>query len=779
VKFSAYPAACLLAISTLSAQPRQHNFGVRDSIEMSTFSNPSALERDAQAAASPDGRYYIVVTTRGLFKANQIESTLWLLRRTAIEQFVNDPRATSSFSPKKLVSVAAIPNFHPDRPYAPTITSVRWSPNSREIYFLSYDSRGDARLNRVGVAGEIEQLTHSGYDVRQFNIVGNTIVYIASHRDLHHGTCQFCSNAPIQPSSIIATGKPLNALIFPDRRGDPYPEMWMIRNKHPHLILPGSDKTRNDTDYYGSVLSISPDGHSVVVLLPAERVPSLWSRYTPAKGFEERRILPINENLLSPQNPFRPRQYALINLADGHITRLIDAPVATSLAYQDRVEAVWSRDGHRLLLTNTFLPLDDYAGVAVEKQSGPCAVASFDLSTRTIRCIAASRDNPIETKVGSGPLRLQKADFGGSGNEVSLRLSYHGERPVRENYQLVQSEWRLVLSSQLEPANRQLGVEVTVEQSLNDRPILWAQDTVSGNSRKLWDPNPQFDGLKFGEASVFHWKDASGYEWTGGLIKPVGYIAGKRYPLIIQTHGFVPYEFITDGQFPTAMAARPLASVGFVVLQIYDRWDHVDQAQEAADQIAGYDSAIKNLSSEDLIDPNRVGIIGFSRTCWYVEEALIRNPRLFDAATIADGVDYSYMQYLLFGDSHEFFQRDFEKINGGEPFGSGLNLWLQNAPGFNLDRVRTPLRVEAIGASAMLSEWEIYASLRKQHKPVDLIYMPRGQHILQAPQERYASQQGNVDWFRFWLQGYEDPNPSKIAQYKRWVMLEDLSPLSK
>jgi len=33
---------------------------------------------------------------------------------------------------------------------------------------------------------------------------------------------------------------------------------------------------------------------------------------------------------------------------------------------------------------------------------------------------------------------------------------------------------------------------------------------------------------------------------------------------------------------------------------------------------------------------------------------------------------------------------------------------------------------------------------------------------------RIASQGGSVDWFRFWLQGYEDPDPSKADQFKRW-----------
>jgi hypothetical protein len=85
-----------------------------------------------------------------------------------------------------------------------------------------------------------------------------------------------------------------------------------------------------------------------------------------------------------------------------------------------------------------------------------------------------------------------------------------------------------------------------------------------------------------------------------------------------------------------------------------------------------------------------------------------------------------------------------------------------------LDQILTPLSLEAIGPVSLLGEWEIYASLRMQGKLVDLIYFPEGQHIHQKPLERLASQQCNVDWFRFWLQGYERADVSRRTQYERW-----------
>ena len=37
--------------------------------------------------------------------------------------------------------------------------------------------------------------------------------------------------------------------------------------------------------------------------------------------------------------------------------------------------------------------------------------------------------------------------------------------------------------------------------------------------------------------------------------------------------------------------------------------------------------------------------------------------------------------------------------------------------------------------------------------------------------QRAGSMQGSVDWFRFWLQGYENPNPQYPDQYARWRKL--------
>jgi hypothetical protein len=48
------------------------------------------------------------------------------------------------------------------------------------------------------------------------------------------------------------------------------------------------------------------------------------------------------------------------------------------------------------------------------------------------------------------------------------------------------------------------------------------------------------------------------------------------------------------------------------------------------------------------------------------------------------------------------------------------------------------------------------------------------EHVITNPVERLASQGLTVDWFRFWLQGYEDPDPTKTEQYRRWRELRKM-----
>ena len=188
--------------------------------------------------------------------------------------------------------------------------------------------------------------------------------------------------------------------------------------------------------------------------------------------------------------------------------------------------------------------------------------------------------------------------------------------------------------------------------------------------------------------------------------------------------------------------------------------------------VSGYEAAVKELVSEGLVNPDRVGIVGFSRSCFYVMNTLTLSSLQIKAASITDGVMGDYFQYIaaqdLFGNA---LAREFDSMIGAKPFGEGLQDWLKRSPGFNLDKVKAPVLINAEGPRDLLTMWEPYAALRYLKRPVDLIILNTDEHVLSNPAVRAASQGGSVDWFRFWLQDYEDPDPAKTEQYVRWRQL--------
>lgn len=278
-----------------------------------------------------------------------------------------------------------------------------------------------------------------------------------------------------------------------------------------------------------------------------------------------------------------------------------------------------------------------------------------------------------------------------------------------------------------------------------------------------------------GVASEFWWKDSAGRDWEGGLIPPLDAHPGKRYPLVIQTHGFLRDRFLSVGTFTAASAARPLAARGIAVLQAPDSYADLLTDREAAAHLDGFASAIKTLEQQGLVDASKVGIEGFSRTGFYVLEALETEPTRYAAAVIADGTNFGYLQYLQAVDQDaDGFPAQFSKFMGAAPVGDGLRLWIARSPGFTTDRIEAPLRIEAYGRASVAFNWEPYAALRSQHKPVDLLVFPNAPHEPLKPQERFGSEEGTADWFDFWLNGHEDPDPIKVEQYQRWGGLREM-----
>jgi len=781
---------CWIAIIVFvqNAHPQDHLFDVKDLIEMTTINEPMEIGLDPKAKFSPNGEFAVLVTSRGNLSTNEVESSLWLYDLRTLQEIVADTASHREFPPRRLVMLHCSPVGEANQSSAALITDLRWSANSRWLYFLGQQKMGVHSLYRADVLTlRIDKVSLYGYDVRLFDIAVDAVVYKAWPQWRSRSRASNKSTPETNGVAESVTGLPLESILFPDTENQQtdvhVTELWAAKGDGAARRVPDPTHTleQPDVDLVDS-LSIAPDGHWAVGLSPVSTIPENWRQYAPPSSLDYLQIDPKNRNALSAHNVMRLKQYVLTNLETGKTRPLVNAPIGLPLGFGTLEKAIWSKNGRAVLLTNTYLPLPISAPQSTPAE--PCAVAEIDLGSHDVRCITFGLKHESTNAAAPSRLAAKDVEFANNDHEVIVHFREDSHStcarfvleptPAGAFTDTVTSLPCTGNGDRGVEKTQSAGLELPIKQTLNSHPTVWLVDTRTGDSKLLWDPNPQLVNIVLADAAEYEWTDAFGIHWSGALIKPVGYVPGRRYPLVVQTHGFQDntFRFVTEGPFSTAMAARPLASAGIMVLQIPDHPSMgTVSLQELRHHVEGIVSGVQHLIADGLVDPSRVGIVGFSRTCWYVEQALISHPNLFVAGILADGIDQSYMQELLFHSNEPSEER---KIYNARPTGSGLKTWLQLAPDFNLEKVRAAIRLEAIGPRSLLMEWEIYSSLLEQSKAVDLFYIPNGQHILQKPLERLASQQGTVDWFRFWLERYERPNPEDPDQYKRWEHLREL-----
>ena len=330
-----------------------------------------------------------------------------------------------------------------------------------------------------------------------------------------------------------------------------------------------------------------------------------------------------------------------------------------------------------------------------------------------------------------------------------------------------------------------------------DAPRLFLFRRGQTTVTPIADINPQLKEIPMATAEEIHWKTSTGFEVNGLLFKPASYNPHHRYPLVIQTQPNYG-TYVCDGgdvHFPS-FCPQPLASAGILYLiriegdnerRMDDQPNYPKEYPgglgEAAFYMDMWDSAVEKLSEEGIVDRTKVGIIGFSRTGWYTEFALTHGKVHYAAATLTDNVQYSLAEYWLLRSTS--YMRGADAMYGGSPYGKGLANWEKYSVSFTLENISSPILLETMGHGVQYQNWQappiylsavmdVFAGLDRLGKPAEWYYYPNEGHTPDHPLARLASVTRNVDWYRFWLTGYEDPSPAKVSQYERWRQMRDL-----
>jgi len=701
-----------------------------DVIRMTRLADPSyflgASVKGHVAQFSPDGKRFVIVVKKGNLEKNTNEYSVLLFETS---------EAFRSPKPQRLVTMSSSSNRD-------GILNVRWLSDGATITFIGESPNKLPQVYSFNIKSKkLTQLTRQATPVIAYDLSSLTMNLVFKTR----ASRETSTNARLTPrGAVVINGQELIDILSNRKSSFSEAAEVFFQEKGKRA----KDISVPDVILQHGALSISPNGRYVLFEVKVRDVAPSWNEYRDESDEFFNQLI-----AQKPRNGRATRisEYMLFDSVTGRCVPLIGTPAGRGSGF------AWSPDSKSVALSGAYLPLDIMDPVELEERKKRTYIVEAQLPSRKAVKICDKKDMIVET-------------WNPTTNTITLH-SYTAAENLELHYKKDLTVWRQISARTPEDSNASDSMVVSLEESLDTPPRIFV--SRNGESKLLLDLNPHFKEVNFSKVEVVTWKTRDGHELKGGLYLPPTLVRGERYPLVIQTHGFWSDRFSMDGspEWSTAFAARVLAGRGFLVVQTYDytdkkqdRLEHSETPLEGPNAAAVYEGLIDELDSRGMIDVNRVGIIGFSRTTYHVAYTLTHSKYRFAAAVLAEGIDGGYFQYIAF----PAMAPDSFLINGGPPFGEKLSLWLKNSPGFNLDKVKTPVRLEAFSYDAVLMQWEWFSGLSALMKPVDFVYFPDATHLVVKPWDRMAAQQGLADWFSFWLKGEEDQDPAKVSQYIRW-----------
>lgn len=777
---------CVVALLASSCTAAAHGAGpsVREVVEFTRIVQPRAGDPDQlRAQVSPDGRHAFIVTRRADVATDRNLFEI-LLVRLDVARWARAGRRMHGApeAPLRLLTVAS----HTDASYTmPSIRDARWVGN-RSIVFLGRIDDAPFQVHRLDIeTRRREAMTSSALPVVAYDVSADLarVAYVAQ-----------VPNPPMADGArhVVVGNRSFWSVGF--GQDDPRAQDRMHRHFVAEAGVPGSERPLGqpfESSAYAPVPSLSTDGRWVLVPEYVPQAQARWAaRYPIVATATERFSRSLTGDPLgyfSRPRAYVPRRMLAHRVADGHVQVVLDAPDDTSTnASQWRSDRLWFDGGRSVILAGTHLPDEAGQGTStashiVEYRPDTGAwtvVAELHHALRAAYRLGGARDafvaldgprRRVFARTADGSWREREGDAPAADGELAIP-------GVPDHVPLGATGWRLGMM-----------------EGLNRPPDLVAWrggdgEREGGGVLPLTTLNPQFSAGRWGDMRPYRWTDAQGRRWDGGLMRPPGVGAAGPGPLVIQTYHFDPDRFYLDGPadgFSSGFAGRAFLRAGLQVLAM--PWGPAtdgptDERGGLLAFMAGVKAAVHALVRDGLVDPDRVGILGWSATGERVLNLVTFGDVPIRAASLLDGDANTLFSFTVTYGAGEAMPLRRERTNAAKPFGPSLPDWVRRDPSLNTHCIRAALRIETYGP-LVKNNWDLHALLRRQYKPVEMVVMPYGSHSLSRPSERMVSLQGNVDWYRFWLADGEraeallpgETAASLQAQYAGWRQMAGLA----
>jgi dipeptidyl aminopeptidase/acylaminoacyl peptidase len=701
-------ATALCAATSLGAQQPKRAFQLSDWYKLTTLSAP---------AMSPDGGRVAFQVQTVNEKDNKYHREVWVV-------------STSGGEPQRFTS----PSTESSNP--------RWSPDGKYLVFTSQrpGGKGSTWMLRMdqpgGEAFQNDSYPRGTSTPASLAFAVWTDADTASADSARRADDPFAKMQPMARPPFGAITKPTDAARFDGRhvydmryKGNDQgyiPGAREARRWRPSQIyvqaFDGSPKRRiTDTRYSHRLATVSPDGQWIAFVADAQLRPDSvaeMERDSIARLPYDRKRDDVDRNDLDVY---------VIPVAGG-------TPRKVSNYFGDEGSLQWSPDSRRIAFVASPSRVKSDRIYVVNVSGGTPENILGDWKYEPA-AITWNRDGSISFLAAVG------------GSSGLFRVD-----PNTKKLTQVLSGRRRINGASMDPRATKVAYVAT---DLTRPTELFIANADGSAERRLTSFNDKLvREIAFSDAERFTFNSVGGLEIESWLMKPYGYEAGKKYPLVLYIHGG-PHSAYGENWFDEF---QNLAAAGMWVLFTNPRgssgygadFTYSTRGRWGAEDYEDLMKAVDIVAKRADIDSTRMGVTGGSyggfMTAWITTKT-----NRFKAAE-ADRMISDWTYWYGASDAQGLTEFEFY----GKPW-DNFAMYDTLSPIRGVQRVRTPTLIvqsEEDFRTPMGNADLWFMALKKQGVPVELVRYPRSTHELSRSGEPWllVDRLGRLrQWFTYWL----------------------------
>ena len=267
---------------------------------------------------------------------------------------------------------------------------------------------------------------------------------------------------------------------------------------------------------------------------------------------------------------------------------------------------------------------------------------------------------------------------------------------------------------------------------------IFVQDATAPTPKRITNTNPWLAEIAMGRSEIITWKSKDGSLVEGVLLKPVGYTAGTKVPLLVSAHGG-PTGAHTNGFKGGTSPGQTWASQGWAVLYpnprgstgYGEKWMRGNIPDWGGGDYRDIMTGVDELIRTGVVDSTRMAFEGWSyggyMTSWVVSQT-----GRFKAAMMGAGLP-SMLSMAGTTDIPGYIDTFFNGMPqyDGSIVNANIKHYLERSAISYSDKVTTPLLILHGGNDERVpigQPMEFYRALKDRGKTTELVFYPREGH---------------------------------------------------